>query len=502
MTTKSGVSPKLTESGRLLVHCANGQANSHTLSTTTANTIGRGLDNTILLQDPGCSRRHCRIEYQDGRWMLHDVGSRNGTLVNGQQITQHTLSDGDVISIADCWMVFSIHKETVPEKTNVSEDTQDSLPIRTHLEHLRQSEPLRPRRYSDTQHKKAVESDGDTAKFSEEPLTGHVYVSSKTQQAQQDSQFGRLIGNSKEIQAVLEQVAKSAPTNATILLRGESGVGKELIAQAIHAQSRRSRGPYICVNCAALTETLLESELFGHERGAFTGATERKKGKFEQAHQGTILLDEIGEMAPAVQAKFLRVLEGHAFERVGGQSPVRVDTRIIASTNKNLEEAVRKGTFRKDLFFRLHVLEIFIPPLRKRTVDIPLLAEFFVMELAQQWGSRLPRILPEAMERLLTYDWPGNVRELKNTIERAVVACQGRDITPADLVFAELDESVRESDSFQEISLETVELKHIVKTLQSTRWNKSRAAQILGIERSTLDRKLKRYGIKKPSDLL
>jgi Nif-specific regulatory protein len=253
------------------------------------------------------------------------------------------------------------------------------------------------------------------------------------------------------------------------------------------------------MNCAALSESLLESELFGHEKGAFTGATARKIGKFEQADGGTLFLDEVGEMSPAIQAKFLRVLEGHPFERVGGGSSVMVDVRVVAATNRDLEQSVKEGTFRKDLYFRLQVVEIFVEPLRERKGDIPVLARYFLNRISQKIGRQPPQLSTGALSALTNYDWPGNVRELQNTIERAVIlngaeTLEARDIELSAL--GRLEQSEREDDSaatFRPASLEVVEQQHILATLESTNWNKSQAAQLLGIERSTLDRKLKRY---------
>ncbi len=288
-----------------------------------------------------------------------------------------------------------------------------------------------------------------------------------------------------------------------MLIRGESGVGKELVARAMHFASPRRKGPFVCLNCAALTETLLESELFGHERGAFTGATERKIGKFEAAHQGTLMLDEIGEMSPAIQAKFLRVLEGHPFERVGGNQQIRVNVRTVAATNRNLEKAVAEGKFRRDLYFRLRVLEIFVPPLRKRPEDVIELAVHFLDRFNAETGRRFRGFTPEAFDRMRLYRWPGNVRELKNVVERAVVLAQGDYIEADDLALTSLTtqgesaEAVMPRSGYEPVSLAEIERRHILATLKSTLWNKSRAAAILGIERSTLDRKIRRYQIQR-----
>ena len=308
-----------------------------------------------------------------------------------------------------------------------------------------------------------------------------------------------MVGRSAAIRQVAEEIRRAAAANSTVLIRGESGVGKELVARAVHDNSPRRENVFVCLNCAALSAELLASELFGHERGAFTGATERKIGKFEAAHKGAIMLDEIGEMSPGIQAKFLRVLEGHPFERVGGSKPIKVDVRVIAATNRDLERDVTEGRFRRDLFFRLRVLEILVPALRKRQEDIPLLADYFLQKFNAETGRRIKGFTAGAKDQLLKYLWPGNVRELKNVIERAVVLCRGQEIGAEDLLLTKLatagdtEAPGLSSGKFQAISLDDVERRHIFNTLNHTGWNKSKTASILGIERSTLDRKIRRY---------
>ncbi|MCA9139536.1 MAG: sigma-54-dependent Fis family transcriptional regulator, partial [Planctomycetales bacterium] len=309
----------------------------------------------------------------------------------------------------------------------------------------------------------------------------------------------QIVGNSDAVRDIIEKISMAAPTGATVLVRGESGVGKELVASALHHASARSGGPLVCLNCAALSPSLLESELFGHEKGAFTGATERKQGKFEAADGGTLMLDEIGEMDAEIQAKFLRVLEGHPFERVGGQSAIKVDVRVVAATNRDLQSMVAEGKFRQDLFYRLHVVEIVVPPLRKRGNDILLLAEHFLAQFNEQMGRRITSISDDAKRMLLDYRWPGNIRELRNVIERAVVLNSGSTIEAEHLLLTPaMSAGSAESDSIAsnspvEISLADLERSHIERVLRHTDGNKSRAASILGIERSTLDRKLKKF---------
>ncbi len=309
-----------------------------------------------------------------------------------------------------------------------------------------------------------------------------------------------LVGHSVAMQQIESQIGRVAATNATVLIRGESGSGKELIARAIHYSSHRKEGPFVCLNCAALTETLLESELFGHEKGAFTGATEKKIGKFEAADRGTIFLDEIGEMSVSTQAKFLRVLEGHPFERVGGSVPIRVDVRLLAATNRPLEQAVQDGEFRRDLFFRLQVVEVYAPPLRDRRDDVPLLAEHFLKRFVRDTGRKIKGFTPAALTKMQDYDWPGNVRELRNVVERAVALGNGPVLDTGDIWLSSLEAlgpKTNGAAAYEPLSLEEIERRHILETLKHTDWNKSQAATILGIERSTLDRKIKLYELKR-----
>ncbi len=323
---------------------------------------------------------------------------------------------------------------------------------------------------------------------------------SRKQVEQLQQQLGdkvRIVGRSKAITEVVQQIRLAAPTSATVLVLGESGVGKELVAAALHHASSRKDGPLVCLNCAALSPTLLESELFGHEKGAFTGATDRKRGKFEAADGGTLMLDEIGEMSAEIQAKFLRVLEGHPFERVGGHEPIRVDVRVVAATNRDLQSMVRDGHFRQDLYYRLHVIEIVVPPLRQRGNDCLLLAQYFLDRFNSEIGRKIEGFTEAAKARLVNYPWPGNIRELKNVVERAVVLNTKSEIDESDLSLAPAvkggSANVAGSDSAIEMTLAKLEQSHIERVLRHTSGNKSRAAAILGIERSTLDRKLKRF---------
>jgi Nif-specific regulatory protein len=310
-----------------------------------------------------------------------------------------------------------------------------------------------------------------------------------------------LIGENPVMKEIEQQIARVAGTNATCLIRGESGSGKELVARAIHYSSPRKDGPFVCLNCAALTETLLESELFGHEKGSFTGATEKKIGKFEAANHGTIFLDEIGEMTVGTQAKLLRILEGHPFERVGGSVPIRVDVRVVSATNQPLEQAIQDSRFRRDLFFRLQVVEIRVPPLRERKSDVPILARHFLRRFINETGRKIRDFTPAALRKMEDYNWPGNVRELRNVVERAVALGTGPLLDVNDIWLSSLEIGGASHTSgeaaYRPVSLEEVEKEHIFKTLTHTDWNKSQAATILNIERSTLDRKIKGYGLKR-----
>jgi len=312
-----------------------------------------------------------------------------------------------------------------------------------------------------------------------------------------------LIGSSGTMRILRDEIARFAVSEATALVRGESGVGKELVARAIHFNSPRNGSPFVCLNCAALTETLLESELFGHEKGSFTGATERKIGKFEQADGGTLFLDEVGEMPMQIQAKFLRVLEGHTFERVGGHATVDVNVRVVAATNRDLEQAVREGEFRRDLFYRLNILEIEVPALRDRRDDIGELITYFLERCVRTGVGDSKKISSEACELLCQYDWPGNVRELRNTVDRAYAIARGKTITVEDIRFSSLEGAASQTGSvgeFKPLSMKEIEKRHIQQMMRFTKWVKREAAKLLGIERSTLDRKLKAYGVDRPED--
>ena len=311
--------------------------------------------------------------------------------------------------------------------------------------------------------------------------------------------FSNIIGRSRSMQDVFETIGLVAPSEATVLITGESGTGKELIANAIHQNSPRKDRPFIKINCAALQETLLESELFGHEKGAFTGAIASKKGRFQLAHNSSIFLDEIAEMAPVTQAKILRVLQEREFESVGGTRTTKVNTRLIAATNKNLEEEIQTGRFREDLYYRLNVVRIDVPPLRDRQDDILLLTDFFLKSYAEKNRKLLKGFTPRATDLLIRHEWPGNVRELENVVERAVIMARGEMITPMEFpeMLKKLDDELKTTSVNLEPgrSLKEVEKEMILRTLEETAGNRTHAANILGISRRTLQMKLKEYGI-------
>ncbi len=316
------------------------------------------------------------------------------------------------------------------------------------------------------------------------------------EELEKKNQFANIIGKSESMKRLFEVIQQVAPTRASVLITGESGSGKEIIADAIHYNSPRKDKPLIKVHCAALTETLLESELFGHEKGAFTGAVARKRGRFELAHLGTIFLDEIGEISQNVQIKLLRVLEEKSFERVGGEEKLDVDVRIIAATNRDLKEEIRQGRFREDLYYRLNVVHLHIPPLRERREDIPLLISAFLREFARENGKNIEGIEPKASTALYNYSWPGNVRELRNCIESAVVMAKGGILTLDDLPpYIHTDSEDNYIKLATGISLAEGEKKIIQSTLNQLQGNKTRTAEVLGIGRKTLHRKIQEYGL-------
>ena len=305
-----------------------------------------------------------------------------------------------------------------------------------------------------------------------------------------------IVGQSAAMNRVFEAIETVGPTDATVLITGESGTGKELVARAIHHASPRRFHPLVVIHCGALTETLLESELFGHEKGAFTGAQYRKKGKFEIAEGGTVFLDEIGDINLKTQTDLLRVLQEHEIVRVGSNQPIKVDFRCVAATNKDLEKLIEEGKFRPDLFYRLNVFRIELPALRERKDDIPALVNHFVQKFSQQMNKRITRVAPDAMDLLQQQPWSGNIRELENAVERAMVVAQEPELRDRDFAFKVA--STNGNSSNAPTTLEDIEKNHILQVLERTNWNQTRAAEILDIDRVTLHHKVKKYGWSKP----
>ena len=329
-----------------------------------------------------------------------------------------------------------------------------------------------------------------------------VEVENRVLREQLDEKFGleNILGNSAPMQEVFDTIRQVAPTRATVLVEGESGTGKELVARAIHQLSPRAKGPFVPIHCAALSKTLLESELFGHEKGAYTGATEQRPGRFEMADGGTLFLDEIGEIDPAVQVKILRVLEEHKFERVGSSTTMEVDVRLLAATNRDLKQMVADGKFREDLFYRLYVVNIHLPPLRERGSDIPVLAQHFLQEFAKENQKAVTGLTPDALDLLTAYQWPGNVRELRNVMERMVVLARNEKLTVRDLPanIRELTGGGKPAGGALagNLTMEAAEKQLMIQALKQHDGNRTLAAKQLGISRRTFHRKLNEYGLR------
>jgi len=309
------------------------------------------------------------------------------------------------------------------------------------------------------------------------------------------TRFESMIGQSKQMQEIFDLIQDVAPMNSTVLITGETGTGKGLAAKAIHTNSPRSQGPFVVVNCGAIPEHLMESELFGHQKGAFTDAKETKKGRLELAHGGTLFLDEIGEISMRMQIDLLRILEDGVFYRVGGTQPLEADFRVITATNRNLQKAIKESVFREDLYYRLNVVSFMMPPLRERKEDLPLLGEHFLYRFSKETNKPIERISRGAMDEMMLYEWPGNVRELENAIERAVVVGKSQTILSEDLPIFCTDNAILPKNN----SLREIEKAHIFQILDANQWNIARSAKTLGIDRSTLYSKIKSYQIQKPS---
>ena len=394
-------------------------------------TIGSKEDNSVTLSDPTVSRTHAVLLETDGRYVIKDLNSTNGTYLDGVLVKEAVLEFGRTIRLGETEMKL--------------------VPFQEKIEAF--------------------------------PSSSHV--------------FGEVYGQSLAMRQIFGILEKVASTDVAIVLEGETGVGKELLAKAIHGNSTRAKGPFVVFDCSAIAENLIESELFGHERGAFTGATQTRRGVFELAGGGTVFIDEIGELGLDLQPKLLRVLETREVRRVGGTVTQRIDFRLIAATHRDLTKAVNQGGFREDLFYRLSVLRLRIPPLRERKDDIPLIVRQLLVNLAKEFKMvSAPSIGPETLQILNSYDWPGNIRELRNVLNRAL-AIWGRDeIRPGDLLLSSDTGPGRgQLDSLVGRSLEEIERTAIVETLQSRQGNKTQTAKALGIAYSTLYEKLKKYDI-------
>lgn len=604
--------------------------------------VGREPSNKLWAADSAMSRRHCTIVKKDGRFILSDLGGRNGTRVNGERIEKHELCHYDQINVGNSRLVFLLgdedavadrnpvelddateeedvvavlraedsaylHPERLsgqPKVQRLATDLSTVLKIATHIGGIRDEGGLQwqllgmlfdvvpaqraailffddagevarsaawdrthgpevPVRVSRTLLKKittertgllldnikrsplsqaaSIQSAGVKSALCvplilNEWVRGVIYLDTRSLESPFDGDHLQLItaiaslmslawenvrhldklreenkvlqqeinlnhefvGESPRMRAVYELIRRVATTDSTVLIQGESGTGKELVARAIHNSSSRAEGPFVAVNCAAITETLLESELFGHEKGAFTGAAAQKKGKIELANGGTLFLDEIGEFAVTLQAKLLRVLQEREVERVGGTRPMKIDVRFVAATNRTLLQAVEAGTFRRDLYHRLNVVSLTLPPLRERAEDIPLLADYFVAKASRKCRMRPKQISAEASDCLLSYDWPGNVRELEHAMERALVMGGAEQILPEDLPTEISEAAPAEAASpanYQNVVKEQKK-QLVLRTMQQSNGNYIEAAKVLGLHPNSLLRLIRNLGLK------
>jgi transcriptional regulator with GAF, ATPase, and Fis domain len=433
--------------------------------------VGRDPANRLSIPDRLMSRRHCTVTLANGRYHLRDLGSSNGTFVNGIPVEERVLEHGDRIRAGDSVLMFLTSEPPAPPPGPNAPGTIDDRTTRV-------GEALR----AEARRRGIPDSGGDILA---EVLAGRVTL-----------QAHDMVGDGPAMRGVYGRIRKLAPSDCTVLINGETGTGKELAARAIHQNSPRARRPFVAINCAALTESLLESELFGHERGAFTGAHSLKKGRFEIADGGTIFLDEIGELAAPLQSKLLRALQHHEFERVGGTRTVRVDVRVITATNRDLASEVAAGRFRQDLWYRLNVVSLTMPPLRDRREDIPNLAAHFAAKYAR--GRRV-ELSADALQALTAHDWPGNVRELENAIERAVVLGSSDRITADDLpeILAEPEADVETGAAapFHD-GVREVKRRLILEAIDRSGGNYAAAARLLGLNPTYLHRLLKNLQLK------
>ncbi|MCL2103186.1 MAG: sigma 54-dependent Fis family transcriptional regulator [Syntrophorhabdaceae bacterium] len=434
--------------------------------------IGRGREADLQLPDRSVSRFHARIYRFGNRYFLSDLGSRNGTHVDGKTITQLPLDDGHTFTIG-------------PYRIHFLWPAGAQLPGEEPTLAPGASPPPSP-----------APTVSGAPSSSAEPTTAPVKKRANIEQETLNSSFD-MVGESPPVRKLIETIRRVGSSDAAVLIEGETGSGKELVARGLHNASSRSYRPFIVVNCGAISPELIESELFGHERGAFTGATAQRRGAFELAHNGTIFLDEIGELPYSLQPKLLRALEQKEIKRVGGNETLLADARILAATNRNLKEEVTKKTFREDLYFRVGAICISSPPLRDRREDIAPLSKHFLALLGT--GTRpVPSLSPAALDILISHDWPGNIRELRNAIQRAVVMSEGDELTAADFSFlcASSHSCAGQDAASQSLTRwEQSERTNILAELSRQSGNKTRTAKTLGIAKSTLFEKLKKYGI-------
>ncbi|HPM40882.1 MAG TPA: sigma 54-interacting transcriptional regulator [bacterium] len=511
-------------------------------------TVGRSPDNSLVLTDPEISRLHCLIERRGGALFLRDL-SKNGTPVNGALARERELRPGDSLSVGPWKVTVEGTAETPCEKTVASspcatqvvgydeekrELTTESLELTVEApggekftKELKVGEATIGTQascdvvvadpYVSRRHCQVLSSRGalalvdlastngtfvggrrvtrialpDSGSFTVGKTTVSHRVVRRTERlaASRAPRLGRMIGTSRLIREVFALIERVAPSDATVCVTGESGTGKELAAREIHDRSARRRGPFVAINCGALPPSIIEGQLFGHERGAFTGADARQAGLMEQAKGGTLFLDEIGEMPPELQTRLLRVLESRSVRRVGGDSEISIDARFVAATNRDLKGMVRDGLFREDLFFRLYVVPVAIPPLRERPEDIEALARHFVSELSGSSRS----LSPGAVERMLAHPWPGNARELRNTLERSLIMSEGEVLEAASLRIESVSTQASETSD-----LRGKERAIVTAALEECGGNLSRAARKLGVARTTLQKKIKRHAISVP----
>jgi len=435
--------------------------------------IGRGREADLQLPDRSVSRLHARIYRFGNKYFLADLGSRNGTYVNGKLITQIPLDDGHTFIIG-------------PYRIHFLQPVAASSPG---------DEPTVAPGASASPAPTAPACSATTA-LSDNAAPAPAKKPASTQRETSDKAFG-MVGKSLPIRNLIETIRRVGPSDAAVLIDGETGSGKELIARGLHDASNRSFRPFIVVNCGAISPELIESELFGHERGSFTGATAQRRGAFELAHNGTIFLDEIGELPYTLQPKLLRALEQKEIKRVGGNEILLADARILAATNRNLKEEVAKKAFREDLYFRIGAIGISAPSLRERREDIAPLAEHFLTLLSANSARPVPKLSPAALDILISHDWPGNVRELRNAIQRAVVMSAGDELDATDFSFLRsASNTCPEHETPQGLTRwEQSERTNIIAELSRQGGNKTRTARVLGIAKSTLFEKLRKYGV-------